>query len=64
MKKQRISIKEFTISLFQIQYKQKLKGEVSPLIQYLGKVLPLAIMTTLVLYCLRTTSFNLIENFI
>lgn len=30
---------------------------VSPTIQYLGKVLPMAVMGTLVVYCLKSTSF-------
>ena len=40
------------------------KGEVPSLIQYLGKVLPLAIMTTLVIYCLRGTTFNTVGGFL
>lgn len=32
------------------------KKEVSPIIQYLGKVLPSAIMTILVVYCLKDVS--------
>ena len=39
------------------------KGEIPNLIRYLGKVLPLAIMATLVVYCLRGTSFNTVANF-
>ena len=33
-------------------------------VQYLGKVLPLAIMATLVVYCLRGTTFDVVANFI
>ena len=32
-------------------------------ITYLGKILPLAVMTTLVAYCLRTTVFTSIAGF-
>ena len=39
------------------------KGEIPSLIRYLGKVLPLAIMATLVVYCLRGTSFDTYANF-
>ena len=38
------------------------KGEIPSLIRYLGKVLPLAIMATLVVYCLRGTTFNAVSN--
>ena len=41
-----------------------LKGEIPSLIRYLGKVLPLAIMATLVVYCLRGTTFDVVANFI
>ena len=34
------------------------KGRVPAVISYLGKVLPTAIMATLVIYCLRSTSFT------
>ena len=34
------------------------KGKVPAVISYLGKVLPTAIMATLVIYCLRSTSFT------
>ena len=34
------------------------KGGASPWISYLGKALPAAIIATLVVYCLRTTSFT------
>ena len=40
------------------------KGEIPSLIRYLGKVLPLAIMATLVVYCLRGTTFHAMANFI
>ena len=40
------------------------KGEIPSLIRYLGKVLPLAIMATLVVYCLRGTAFDAYANFI
>ena len=40
------------------------KGEIPSLIRYLGKVLPLAIMATLVVYCLRGTTFDVVANFI
>lgn len=40
------------------------KGEIPSLIRYLGKVLPLAIMTTLIVYCLRGTTFDVVANFI
>ena len=40
------------------------KGEIPSLIRYLGKVLPLAIMATLVVYCLRGTTFDSVANFI
>lgn len=33
-------------------------GRVPAVISYLGKVLPTAIMATLVIYCLRSTSFT------
>ena len=40
------------------------KGEIPNLIRYLGKVLPLAIMATLVVYCLRGTTFDSVGNFV
>ena len=40
------------------------KGEIPSLIRYLGKVLPLAIMATLVMYCLRGTAFDTYGNFV
>lgn len=33
------------------------KGEVPEVVRYLGKVLPMAIMATLVIYCIRGISF-------
>lgn len=36
----------------------------SPLVSYLGKVLPAAIMATLVVYCLRTTTFTSVGGFL
>ena len=40
------------------------KGASSPIVSYLGKVLPAAIMATLVIYCLRTTSFTSATGFL
>ena len=40
------------------------KGEIPVLIRYLGKVLPLAIMATLVVYCLRGTTFDEAGNWV
>ena len=40
------------------------KSEIPSIIRYLGKVLPLAIMTTLVVYCLRGTTFDVVDNWI
>lgn len=39
------------------------KGEPPKFIRYLGKVLPTAIMATLVIYCLRSTSFVSLGGF-
>lgn len=39
-------------------------GHVPPLVQYLGKVLPLAVMMTLVVYCLRGVSFHSVEGYL
>ena len=36
----------------------------SPIVSYLGKVLPGAIMATLVVYCLRTTTFTSAGGFL
>ena len=40
------------------------KGSASPVISYLGKLLPAAIMATLVVYCLRTTDFTSLGGFL
>ena len=40
------------------------KGELPKSISYLGKILPGAIMATLVVYCLRSTSFLSISGFL
>ena len=40
------------------------KGKTPALVSYLGKVLPTAIMATLVIYCLRTTSFAAVNGFL
>lgn len=40
------------------------KREVPALIHYLGKVLPVAIMATLVVYCLRATTFHTMEGYV
>lgn len=40
------------------------KGEIPSLICYLGKVLPLAIMATLVVYCIRGITFDAVGNFL
>ena len=39
------------------------KRQIPSLVRYLGKVLPLAIMATLVVYCLRGTTFDSCGNF-
>jgi len=39
-------------------------GEVPPAVKYLGKVLPAAIMATLVIYCLRGMSFEAVKSFV
>ena len=36
----------------------------SPLVSYLGKILPAAIMATLVVYCLRDTTFTALSGFL
>ncbi len=38
--------------------------KVPVMVQYLGKVLPMAIMGTLVIYCLKHISFSAAENFV
>lgn len=40
------------------------KGEVPAYIRYLGKVLGLAIMTTLVFYCMRGITFDSLKAFL
>ena len=40
------------------------KGEVPGVIRYLGKVLPMAIMMTLVIYCVRGISFSAAGKFL
>ena len=40
------------------------KGQIPSLVRYLGRVLPLAIMATLVVYCLRGTTFDSFGNFV
>ena len=40
------------------------KKEVPSLIHYLGRVLPIAIMATLVVYCLRATTFHTMEGYV
>lgn len=40
------------------------KGSSSPVVAYLGKVLPAAMMATLVVYCLRTTAFTSANGFL
>ena len=38
--------------------------EVPSIIRYLGKVLPMAVMGTLVVYCLRSTNFSEVALFV
>lgn len=40
------------------------KGEVPEVIRYLGKVLPMAIMATLVIYCIKGISFAAAANWL
>ena len=40
------------------------KGKTPKVIQYLGKVLPTAIMATLVVYCLKETAFTSLGGFL
>jgi len=40
------------------------RKEIPSLILYLGKVLPAAIMATLVIYCLRGMSFEAVKSFV
>lgn len=39
-------------------------NEIPDIVKYLGKVLPLSIITTLVVYCLRTTTFDTVDGFL
>ena len=38
------------------------KGEVPPIIRYLGRILPMAVMAALVVYCLKGVSFSSLEG--
>lgn len=38
--------------------------EVPKLVRYLGRILPMAVMATLVVYCLRGTTFDALGNFL
>ena len=40
------------------------KAEPPGVVRYLGKMLPTAIMATLVIYCLRTTDFSTVNGFL
>ena len=40
------------------------KGKTPAVVDYLGKILPTAIMATLVVYCLRGTTFSAIGGFL
>ena len=40
------------------------KGEVPEVVKYLGKVLPMAIMATLVIYCVKGISFAAVANWV
>lgn len=40
------------------------KHEVPPIVKYLGKALPTAVMTTLVVYCLRGINFGSAAGFL
>ena len=40
------------------------KRKVPAVITYLGKILPIAVMTTLVIYCLRSISFSDVSSFL
>ena len=40
------------------------KGEVPPIIRYLGRILPMAVMAALVVYCLKGTSFDSLVGWI
>ena len=38
--------------------------EVPKIVKYLGRILPMAVMATLVVYCLRGTTFDAMGNFL
>ena len=38
--------------------------EVPKIVKYLGRILPMAVMATLVVYCLRSTTFDAMGNFL
>ena len=38
--------------------------EVPKIVKYLGRILPMAVMATLVVYCLRSTTFDAAGNFL
>ena len=38
--------------------------EVPKIVRYLGRILPMAVMATLVVYCLRGTTFDAVGNFL
>ena len=40
------------------------KGEVPSIIRYLGRILPMAVMAALVVYCLKSVSFTSLEGWI
>ena len=40
------------------------RREVPPLVKYLGKILPMAVIAALVIYCLRSTSFSAPSGFV
>ena len=40
------------------------KRKVPDIVKYLGNILPMAVMTTLVIYCIRGTSFSSVRGFV
>lgn len=40
------------------------KRKIPPVINYLGKTLPMAVITTLVIYCLRSAEFSSLSGFL
>ena len=40
------------------------RREVPPLVKYLGKILPMAVIAALVVYCLRSTVFSSLSGFV